>query len=511
MSTKFLFKKKILMIHQRDWAIKHGFEISKKLSKYGAKLASLNFKLSTEYFIENQKDIDFEYILNESNIDKNYKSILKESNYTIENLKNDFEIENIWKYALTLRQFTLNYKKKYPFSYQQNYSDENIRDYILAFAFELKKMFQNFTPDIVIGYNFGDIRHLLLERLCNKKKIPFFFVSDTKVQNISTFYYDINSSKSFFQHKIKNLKNKANKPKKYNKALNYLKQNKYNLEIPLHMKNLDLKKNWYNFTDFKNLIFKLKYHFGKSKSNNVTIADHTNIWFILRDYFSERKNIIDNQNYEYDNLNEIENFVYFPMQHFPESQLGLLNPIHDHTLNAIRTIARFLPSKYKLVVKDHPWSFGKRSKSFLDKIKNTLNVKLIDPNTNNNQLLRKMSYLVSYGGTVIFESLIINKPAINIGNLKMMNQIKGIYQLNELNKIGNLIKEIDTEFYSQNMQKNIEESLLNYISSAFEYGFPADIYHSDLRFNAENLDIMWNYYLEELKKIEKFRGKFVYD
>ena len=61
------------------------------------------------------------------------------------------------------------------------------------------------------------------------------------------------------------------------------------------------------------------------------------------------------------------------------------------------------------------------------------------------------------------------------------------------------------------MQKNIEDSLLNYISSAFEYGFPADIYHSDLRFNAENLDIMWNYYLEELKKIEKFRGKFVYD
>ena len=164
MSTKFLFKKKILMIHQRDWAIKHGFEISKKLSKYGAKLASLNFKLSTEYFIENQKDIDFEYILNESNIDKNYKSILKESNYTIENLNNDFEIENIWKYALTLRQFTLNYKKKYPFSYQQNYSDENIRDYILAFAFELKKMFQNFTPDIVIGYNFGDIEAFALRK-----------------------------------------------------------------------------------------------------------------------------------------------------------------------------------------------------------------------------------------------------------------------------------------------------------------------------------------------------------
>lgn len=511
MSTKFLFNKKILMIHQRDWGIRHGFEISKKLNKCGAKLASLNFKLSTEYFIENQKDIDFAYILNESNIDKNFKSILNKSNYTTEDLNNDFGIEKIWEYALTLRQFTLNYKKKFPFSYQQNYSDEDIRDYILAFAFELKEMFQKFMPEIVIGYNFGDIRHLLLERICNKKKIPFFFASDTKVQNISTFYYDINSSKSFFQSKVKNLINKRKKAEKYYKAQNYLEQNKNNLEIPLHMKNLNLEKKWFNFADFKNLIFKIKYHFGKSKSSKVTFADHTNIWFILRDYISERKNIIENQNYDYDNLNKIENFIYFPLQHFPESQLGLLNPIHDHTLNTIRTIARFLPSKYELVVKDHPWSFGKRSKSFLDKIKNTLNVKLIDPRTNNNQLLGKMSYLVSFGGTVIFESLIMKKPAINIGNLKMMNLIKGIYQLNELHKIGDLIKEIDTEFYSQKMQEDLEESLLNYISSAFECGFPNDVYQSDLRYNKKNLDIMWSYYLDEIMKIEKFQNRFVYE
>ena len=154
MLNKLLLNKKILMIHQRDWGVKHGFEISKKLNEYGSQLASLNFKLSTEYFIEKQTDIIFKYVLNESYVDKNFKSILKGSNYSIEDLYNDFGIENIWKYAYTLRQFTLDYKKKFPFSYQQNYNDENIKDYILAFAFELKKMFKNFIPDIVIGYNF---------------------------------------------------------------------------------------------------------------------------------------------------------------------------------------------------------------------------------------------------------------------------------------------------------------------------------------------------------------------
>jgi hypothetical protein len=118
---------------------------------------------------------------------------------------------------------------------------------------------------------------------------------------------------------------------------------------------------------------------------------------------------------------------------------------------------------------------------------------------------------VSFGGTTIFESLIMKKPAINIGNLKMMDHIKGIYQLNELHKIGDLIKKIDKEFYTQKMQEDLEESLLNYISSAFEYGFPSDVYQSDLRYNKRNLDFMWSFYVNEIVKIEKYKDKFLYD
>jgi len=79
--TDFLKDKRIIIIHQRDWAINHGFEITKKLNQFGSKLATINFKKSTEHFINNQKDVKFEFSLNESDVSKRTKEIIKKNNY----------------------------------------------------------------------------------------------------------------------------------------------------------------------------------------------------------------------------------------------------------------------------------------------------------------------------------------------------------------------------------------------------------------------------------------------
>ena len=135
--TDFLKDKRIIVIHQRDWAINHGFEITKKLNQFGSKLATINFKKSTEYFINNQKDVKFEFTLNESDISKNPGEILINNNYSLKNFEKDFDLKYIWKYAQTLRQYSLSYKKKFPFSYEQRISDKFIMEYILAFGFSV--------------------------------------------------------------------------------------------------------------------------------------------------------------------------------------------------------------------------------------------------------------------------------------------------------------------------------------------------------------------------------------
>ena len=91
---------------------------------------------------------------------------------------------------------------------------------------------------------------------------------------------------------------------------------------------------------------------------------------MIRDFIKERINVYKTKNIVYDDFDKIENFAYLPLQHHPESQLGLLNTSHDNQINTARIIARHLPKNLTLVVKDHPCSICKKSISYLLKLKN---------------------------------------------------------------------------------------------------------------------------------------------
>ena len=54
------------------------------------------------------------------------------------------------------------------------------------------------------------------------------------------------------------------------------------------------------------------------------------------------------------------------------------------------------------------------------------------PNTPNNLIYEKMDYLISLGGTVIFEAALYNKPAISIGNLEMMSELPNLFRIKKL-------------------------------------------------------------------------------
>lgn len=502
--------KKFFIILQRDWAHKHGFEIAKKLHENGAKLSCLIFKPSVEYYIDSQKNIKFENILKNSDIENNTETILKNSDYNFKRFSNDFNVENFWEHAPTLRKLTLSYKKKYPFSFQQNWTDEEISKYILAFGYKIKKLFDEFKPDISIGYNFGDIRHYLINQICDKEKTPFFCVSGTKVSGNACFAYDYKGDKSFFKnHNIK-LNNKNLTSKNIGKAENYYTESLKKLKQPSHMTNVNVQKPIFDLKGLKFFIKKIIYHFKKKDINKKIIDgnDNTSFLYLIRDFISERINLIRANSLRYDKLDEIKEFVYLPLQHYPESQLGLVNTTHDNQINTVRIIARHLPRNLTLVVKDHPWSQGKKSLSYLLKLKNTINVKLIDYRISNKDIYKKMSYLVSFGGTSIFEAAFEKKPAIQLGNFGAMSELPNLYYLENLNLIGQKINQIDKEF---NLLKNNElyhKKLINYIAAAFDKGFDVDKYNDDLRTNKNSLDYIWSKYSQEIESIFKYKDRF---
>ena len=504
-----LKKKRILLVMQRDWGTRHGFEIAKKLNENEAEISALVFKKSTEGYIRIQNEVNFQHIINESEIEKNYKKIVKESNYTIKELLVDFGIDSIWETAFTLRQKSLSRKKKYPFSYEQSCTDDEIKEYILAYAYKIKIFFIQFKPELIISYNFGDIRHLLLNKIANKNKTPMFCMSDTKVQNIHTFFYDINMSKSFFHSKLKKLNDKKVQSKNSEKAIKYIKESRDKLKLPLHVKSLNLDKSIFDKSDLIILIKKIIRNL-KLNSKELKESETQEVKYLIRDFIQKKINTYQLRKFRYDKLEDIGKFVFFPLQHYPEAQLGLLNTIHENQLNSAKIIARFLPNNLTLVVKNHPYNYEWRSRSFLMKLKNTPNVKVIDHKISNFEVYKKMDYLVSPGGTAIFEAALEKKPAIQFGSLEIMNDLPNFFLLKNLEDISELIKLIDANFLVIKLNDDYERKIINYVSSAYENGHDSTIYESDLRNNKANMDYIWNVYLREIKKIFKYYDKFTF-
>jgi hypothetical protein len=499
--------KKILLILQRDWCMRHGFEIAKKLKEYKAELSTLVFKKEIERFIEVQKEIKFSYILKNSDVDKNHIKINQESGYNVKMLLDDYKINSIWENAFTLREKSISFNK-YPFSYEQNADDKSIESYIVAFAFRIKELINNFSPDLIIGYNLGDLRHLLILKKANINKIPFFFMSDTKVQNIGAFYYDLNCEKSFFKNREKKLNEKKIKSANREKAKKYILE--YRLtgdKIPHSIKNINLDKSLINIPDEISFLKKI---FRYLRYDEIDY-DNPSIKNTIRNYIFQKISINKNRKIKYDRIDQIKNFVFFPLQHYPETQLGMLNSVHDNQLNVAKVLARFLPDNLTLVVKNHPYNYERRTPSLLNKFRNTPNVKLIDHKIPNYILYKKMHSLVSMCGTSIFEAAILKKPAIQIGSLKMMTSLPNFFFLDKLENITSIINSININFPKIIKSQEYDEKLINYISAAFDVGFDFELYEQDFRKDRNAFEYIWKIYFKEINKVFKLKKYFSFD
>lgn len=109
-------------------------------------------------------------------------------------------------------------------------------------------------------------------------------------------------------------------------------------------------------------------------------------------------------------------FAFFPLHTEPEVSLlvqgrGLLNQIE-----VARSLASSLPVGWKLLVKEHPASVGKRPVSYYRKLLAIPNVCLVRTSCKSNELIARASLVVTISGTIGFEAILQGKPVAVLGN-----------------------------------------------------------------------------------------------
>jgi len=112
-----------------------------------------------------------------------------------------------------------------------------------------------------------------------------------------------------------------------------------------------------------------------------------------------------------------EEFVFFPLHYQPEASTLVQAPYYLDQPALIEDISKSLPVGYRLYVKEHFMSRGRRPLGFYQRIRKVPGVRLLGPKEDTWSLIRNASALAVITGTVGWEGLLMSKPVVTFGNV----------------------------------------------------------------------------------------------
>jgi len=463
---------RIFIFQQREWYFRVGKFLAKRFLTEGYKLGSLTFKKSTHQdVIRNAKD--YELIINHDQIVENPLKFVGDASYSLEDICNDLEIDSIWEIVQSARNHVKNYNLKTSYSFKQNLTDKQIEDYFISLYCLAQKVKNEFNPDIILLPAFVSLPHIIFNIFFKKYKIPTLGVIDTKVDKIFVFindylardgkffklYNETDVSKISFEglDKInefkKNFYSNKNRKEIYSYALD---DNGFKKEVKLFLKTI--------IRSAKSIFQK---DFNKIKLIGNT-PDNNNIKIIIRDYFFYLKNKIQLNYFKYDKLEDINNFIYFPLQSQPEDSIDIMGVKYNNQIETIRQIAMKLPGNLTLLVKDHPAMSGIREKKYLNKIKHLPNVKLVSDEINVDKILDKTKFVIFIIGTIAFECAMKKIKCIQLGEHGLTRLLPNVTYLEHLKDLPKEIKYISNKKLDE---ARYDDELNKYIYCSQSIGF----------------------------------------
>lgn len=138
--------------------------------------------------------------------------------------------------------------------------------------------------------------------------------------------------------------------------------------------------------------------------------------------------------HKFQEINYNEKYFVFPLHYQPEASTGVCAPFYCNQVDVIRNIAFSLPIGTMLYVKDHPNGIGFMSLREYNQIFELPNVKYINPEANNKELISHSIGVVTITSTMGYEALLMQKPVLTLGKVfynahPYCNHILGYEQL----------------------------------------------------------------------------------
>jgi hypothetical protein len=497
--------KRILIFQQRGWGVSIGLRLAEKLQERGCKLAALTIKKSTHRIISNSST-NYEMIFNADKVKENPKEYIADSKLSLIDVCKGLGISSIWELVQASRYHVKSYRDKYYFGFSQNISDNEIKQYVIAIYKYIDYICNEFSPDFIVTPNFAGLQHIMFNLYAKKNGIVMLGCIDSKVPGIFIFTTSyLGDSGRFFEHfKMLSEGKAVSQYKDSEKDLIKLYSDIISQSSKPKAITSNVSKRLYSKLKLELIPFVLLVLFffrkrkNKLKNQKATLDDKTP-YFILRDYFQEKINSWNANKHTSNNIDGVENYIYLPLQVQPEATIDIHSTRFNNQIETARQVAMSLPDNDVLIVKDHPSMRSKRSSSYLRKISRLPNVILANGSISSTSLIKKANMVIAPGGTTIFESVLLSKKIIQLGNLGTTKCLPGVYHHSNLITLSKKIRDIYDIIEDDEKSRKM---LLNYISAANDVGFQLqyqEIADSVKKPTKIELDSICNRFIEEIE------------
>ncbi len=170
-----------------------------------------------------------------------------------------------------------------------------------------------------------------------------------------------------------------------------------------------------------------------------------------------------------------DTFIYFPMHVPNDVALTVRSPEYFDQLGLIHLLARSLPIGTKLAIKEHPAMLGDIDrKRISETLKMFDNVVLLEPRTNNYDVLLKASLIVTINSKAGAEAALLGKPVLVLGD--------AFYDKSPLVSYIDNLKDLRrhiAETLTNNASGPSEDDIQQYFAAVWEQSYRGDIYFDD--------------------------------
>ena len=467
--------RRVLIFQQRNWALRIGHAVAKRLQERGCRLAALTIQDKAHEFVLRQKEVSYDLVVFGDDIKFAPAEYLGDDDYSLADICDDLGVDTVWELVQSMRAHVKSYKDKYYYGFKQNMSDEDIIVYIKAVYKNIKSVFAEFKPEVIVTPNFVALQHLMFYLYARKHGVRMFGVTDMKVRGYFSFSDHLQTCGPFAD-RIAELDNGAHSDNR-ERAKAYIRKFREQFIKPDTVCKSPLDTvDWWGSIKQEILPYWFCLHWflkkGWEKKNvfGVTL-DTLSPRYILRDHYMRKLNKWRSNRFQYADFDSIEKFVFFPLQFQPEETIDVHSPRFNNQLETARQLAMSLPGDYTLVTKEHPMMIDKRSPSYLEKLARTPNVKLIDPKISSEYVLERAPLVISPGGTILAEAAILKIPAIQLGEVGRTKLLPNVCHYTDMSTVSAVIKK---QLGDKLDSLEYEQRLINYFTAAYDVGFKAD-------------------------------------